>query len=213
MPPASPHLLILAAEDFGHAVAERIAGDFACSVMDTGEGTHCSVWPHADLVVLATSFERPMVAEHVDETAFAWKFPWFPVTMTARELRCGPVVRPGRTACHRCFQRRRDQHRPASRNGEPVTEPARSFAYPDHHVGVAAAFTRQAIAEALSDAEAPGFSASVRTFNGGDGGTNRSSVLAVDRCSRCRPAVPAHERWTRFATLRPQPRPTHTPHR
>ncbi|MGP3911361.1 hypothetical protein [Nonomuraea sp. 10N515B] len=180
-------LLILAAGSFGHAVAGRLRrtcpAGVRTAVQAADEGTHPSLWPYADLIVLATAHERPRLAEAVDRAAHAWRVPWFPVTMTATEVRCGPVVVPGRTACHSCYVKRRAQHgRPPGPGERPVT------GYPEHHVGIAAGFARQAIDEARGGPAPGSIGATVRTFGQVDGVTASAGVVAVDRCPRCRKA-------------------------
>ncbi|MEV5975724.1 TOMM precursor leader peptide-binding protein [Streptomyces sp. NPDC052114] len=200
------HLLVLASGAFGKDVARRLEHGprqpgHAVTVMEIDEGTHPSLWPRADLVVLAGSHERPRIDEATDRAAFAWGTPWFGVHTTATEVLCGPVVIPGRTACHQCYVRRRNQHR---RPGHGTAGPGERHptGYPVHHVGIAAAFARQAIEEALrppADAEAIG--GTVRKFDQITGATSRASVVAVDRCARCRTAPAGDELWHRLAPI------------
>ncbi|MFI6597076.1 TOMM precursor leader peptide-binding protein [Nonomuraea sp. NPDC050536] len=175
------HLLILAAGSFGHAVAGRLRRTFDAHVLPVDQGTHPSLWPHADLIVLATDRERARLAEGVDYAAHAWRLPWFPVHLSATEVHCGPVVVPGRTACHACYVKRRAQHGRAPEQGEQAPS-----GYPEHHVGIAAAFARQAIEEARAEPDPGTLGATVRRFGQVDGITQAGPVVAVDRCPRCR---------------------------
>jgi bacteriocin biosynthesis cyclodehydratase domain-containing protein len=177
------HLLILAAGDFGTDVADRLAPHYRTTVQDVGAGTHASLWPHADLILLATTCERPRIAEAVDETAYVRGIPWLPVHTRPTDLQCGPVVIPGRTACHRCFVRRRRQH-----GGAPVAEAGRRApsGYARHHVGIAAGLARQAVAEAFEGPDPDSLGGTVRLFNLVSGTTTKACVTAVDGCRRCR---------------------------
>ncbi|MEU9005182.1 TOMM precursor leader peptide-binding protein [Streptomyces sp. NPDC048551] len=169
--------------------------------MEIDQGTHPSLWPRSDLIVLATSHERSRISEATDQAAFAWSIPWFSVHATATEVRCGPVVIPGHTACHRCYMRRREQHQRAE-VGIASTGDRYPTGYPMHHVGIAAAFARQAIDEAFRTPGGEGpLSGTVRNFDQISGATNRAPVVAVDRCTRCRTRVSSDELWRRLATI------------
>lgn len=184
------HPLILAGGAFGHAVARRLQPLLQAAVLPVDEGTHPSLWPRTDLIVLATGSERPRLAEGVDHAAHAWKVPWFPVHLSPAEVQCGPVVVPGRTACHACYVKRRAQH------GRKQAEERAPSGYPEHHVGIAAALARQAVEEIREGPASLG--ATVRRFGQVDGLTSASPVVAVDRCPRCRTRG-EEETWERFA--------------
>lgn len=182
----SPKLLILAAEEFGFDLADRISARFPSEILDITNGTHPSMWPYAEMIILSIGMERPRIAEAIDETAFIRDIPWAAVTLSPTEITCGPVVTPGSSACYRCFDRRRQQHTP-KKSGFP--EPARLKAptgYARHHVGIAFAYVLQSLDEALSTAVQEKQDASVRSFNLVSGSVSRSNVVAVDGCDRCR---------------------------
>ncbi|MCF4139620.1 TOMM precursor leader peptide-binding protein [Streptomyces sp. Tue 6430] len=199
-------LLVLASGAFGKDVARRLEHGAPerghdITTMEMDEGTHPSLWPRADLIVLATSHERSRINEAADRAAFAWGTPWFGVYSTATEVMCGPVVVPGRTACHQCYVRRRNQHR-RPEHSTADTGDRHPTGYPVHHVGIAAAFARQAVEEALrlpDDEEAIG--GTVRKFDQITGGTSRSAVIAVDRCARCRTVATSDELWRRLVSI------------
>lgn len=187
-------VLILSAGAFGDAVTSRLTQLYPTDVQDVGQGTHPSLWPYADMIVLATSSERPQLAELVDQVSFVRRVPWLAVFATATEIQCGPLVVPGRTACHRCFVRRRNQHAPTKRDVR-ADDARHPTGHPDHHVGIATAFVRQSVDEAFhqSPAEVGG---TVRRFDQASGATSRAFVVAVNRCPRCRPQrPPADELW------------------
>ncbi|QWF82034.1 TOMM precursor leader peptide-binding protein [Amycolatopsis sp. CA-230715] len=178
-------ILVLTKGAFGDAVGARLSELLPVTVRDVAEGTHPGLWPYTELVVLATSHERPRLAEAVDEAAFRLGAAWFPVRHGATDLQCGPVVVPGRTACHKCYLARRNQHR---RVAGPEHDPDRAqpTGFPRHHVGIATGFALQAIDEVFAGPGPNRLGATVRRFDQVVGTVSRSSVVAVDRCTRCR---------------------------
>ena len=217
--------LILASGEFGAAVTERLAPLVRATVHDIGHGTHPSMWPHADLIVLATSPERPRVAEAVDATAFVRGIPWLPVVARATEVQVGPVVVPGSTPCHRCHLRRREQHGVSAvdLDGAPG---AATTGFARHHISIATALVRQAVheaCEALAAAAPPAASTTVgapdagpasevgtvRRFNLVSGHLTRATVTAVDGCPRCRGRFGSREEfrqgmWAQLESALPQ---------
>lgn len=213
MPKNTPRILFLTHGDFGNDIAHKLSASYAGSVLDTSKGTHASFWPAADLVISATSTERPQLAQYIDSMAFKWRFAWFSIYMTARDVRCGPLVRPGHSACHWCFRRRRDQH--SITEGTPDNtnprDPDPEFAYPDHATGIAVGFGHQAIREATQPENDESLGGTVRAFSLVDGNTTKSSVLAVNRCARCRPERESTHLWSRFAMIGTADNQPHSP--
>ncbi|WP_069991169.1 TOMM precursor leader peptide-binding protein [Streptomyces qinglanensis] len=210
--------LFLTAGSFGHAVGERLARVLTGAVaMGVDEGSHPSFWPVSDLLVLITDHARPTLAEAVESSAYAWGVPWLPIELEPAELRCGPAVRPGFGACHRCFVRRRDQHdrspvprrvreRHGSGSGDaPAPHPgrARVTGYAPHHVGMAVALARAAVHDLFSaPPESETTATRVRSVNLADGRTARHHVVAVDQCPRCRPPRGGEDTtWRTFERL------------
>ncbi|MBE9498887.1 TOMM precursor leader peptide-binding protein [Streptomyces sp. GKU 257-1] len=149
--------------------------------------------------MLITDHARPTLAEAVESSAYAWGVSWLPIELEPAELRCGPAVRPGFGACHRCFVRRRDQHdrspvprrvreRHGSGSGDaPAPHPgrARVTGYAPHHVGMAVALARAAVHDLFSaPPESETTATRVRSVNLADGRTARHHVVAVDQCPR-----------------------------
>ncbi|MEU7094569.1 TOMM precursor leader peptide-binding protein [Kitasatospora aureofaciens] len=195
----NPQLLVLASGPFGKSVAARLSRLHRTALQEIDDGTHPSLWPSADLIVLATSHERPRIAEALDRASFAWRRPWFAVRTSATEVQCGPVVVPGRTACHQCFERRRNQHkRPEHTTAGDDRHPS---GHPEHHVGIAVGFARQAVHEVFDPRPSSGIGGTVRRFDQISGATSKASVLAVDRCPRCRTRSTRDALWPEFAAL------------
>jgi bacteriocin biosynthesis cyclodehydratase domain-containing protein len=186
---------VLSVGAFGAAVAQRLSGRYPGSVvLDATAGSQLASWPALDVLVLAAEYDDAGLVDLLDQAAFAWRRPWFPVLLESAQLRCGPVVVPGGGACHRCFRRRRRQHARNPRlwpDRQPDAVPGSSprvSGYAPHHVGIAVALATEAVRDATAGpagpAEAPG--AWVRTVSMVDGSVSRAGVLAVDGCFRCR---------------------------
>lgn len=178
--PRFPHVLILSEGDFGKHLATELAQRVSATTIDITGETHPSLWPFADLAVLAGG--RATLCPVLDATAFARAIPWFRVHTEFAEVRCGPVVIPGRTACHGCYERRRRQH---DGGGHAVAGGAMPSGYARHDVGIALGFALQAIDEAFAGAGRL-IGAQVRVFSQASGGLMCAPVVAVDRCTRCR---------------------------
>ncbi|WP_309058159.1 hypothetical protein, partial [Streptomyces sp.] len=59
-----PRLLILTAGAFGAAVAEGLGARHpGTTVLDVSQGTHPSLWPDSDLIVLAAGQDREVLAD------------------------------------------------------------------------------------------------------------------------------------------------------
>ena len=112
------------------------------------------------------------------------------------ELRCGPLVVPGRSACYRCYDRRRRQHGYRPLPPEVVSEHGPlEQAYAHHHVLLGAGL----ISLALQTLDAPGpqdpaaqstddvapIGGRVWTIDLVSGITTCSPTVAVDRCETC----------------------------
>ena len=112
------------------------------------------------------------------------------------ELRCGPLVVPGRSACYRCYDRRRRQHGYRPQPPEVVSEHGPlEQAYAHHHVLLGAGL----ISLALQTLDAPGpqdpattdsddvapIGGRVWTIDLVSGITTCSPTVAVDRCETC----------------------------
>jgi bacteriocin biosynthesis cyclodehydratase domain-containing protein len=186
-------VLLLVSGAFGHRVGHRLAADWPdTTTFDLATHGDPAAWPAPDLIVVAADRPPAVVAEVVDRAAFAWRRPWFPVLLDEPYLRCGPVVVPGRSACHRCFTRRRRQHAQAADAWTDPTTPAlpgtaaRVSGFADHHVDLAVGLARQARRDAAQAGDGP-LPAWVRTVRLTDGVPSRAAVVAVDGCDRCRP--------------------------
>ncbi|HEX2094199.1 MAG TPA: TOMM precursor leader peptide-binding protein [Longimicrobiaceae bacterium] len=117
----------------GRAAAElregRVAvlgrGRVADAVRTALEGygvAHVHMWPlesvgsealeravaEADVAVAAPDTEDPELIERFNALALRWGLPWLAVRIDGFDLRLGPFVVPGETACYACYARRLD---------------------------------------------------------------------------------------------------------
>src|SRR4051812_21671477 len=148
-------VLLLVSGAFGHRVGHRLAADWpGTTTLDLATHGDPAAWPpgparpmpagraKSDLDLIVVVADRPpaVVAEVVDRAGFAGRGPWSRVLLGEPYLRCGPVAVPGRSACHRCFTRRRRQHAQAADAWTDPTAPAvpgtaaRVSGFADHHV-------------------------------------------------------------------------------
>ena len=95
---------------FGHAVVEHLA-EPQDVVLSVDHGLVYASVPYADRLVMISDADRTPVREALDEVSFVRSLPSLGLELTPTELRCGPLVVPGRTACYHCYARRRQQHR------------------------------------------------------------------------------------------------------
>jgi bacteriocin biosynthesis cyclodehydratase domain-containing protein len=87
--------------------------------------------------------------EAVDEAAFRCGHRWLPVVFEHPHIRVGPLIVPGVSGCHRCYQARRAQHDEHPELNEAIDAAyARDHTlgpagYLPHHVRLAAALARR----------------------------------------------------------------------
>lgn len=93
---------ILAVGPFGAAVGQHLR-----AMLPTGSTD--------GVLVLAAWHPVPGLYRQVEHAAYERGVPWIAAVMEHPWLRIGPVVVPGAGPCHRCFERRRQQHAPAGR--------------------------------------------------------------------------------------------------
>ena len=185
---------------FGHAVVEHLA-EPQDVVLSVDHGLVYASVPYADRLVMISDADRTPVREALDEVSFVRSLPSLGLELTPTELRCGPLVVPGRTACYHCYARRRQQHgyRPLPDDLEPLPQ-----GYARHHVVIGAGLVRLALGvldhgdpadRSTGDDELGG---QVWTVDLVSGLTSLARTVATDRCQTCsgryatrRDAVPA----------------------
>jgi bacteriocin biosynthesis cyclodehydratase domain-containing protein len=208
--PHPPHTVLLAAGDFGHRVAAGISagmrnGSGRATVVDVQAAPWSAHWPAGDVYVLCSDRPRPRTADRVDAAAAVWRRPWFTVALDHPDLRVGPVVRPGTTACHACFEARRRQHAGARAEALAALETRYSDesatgvgGFADHHVTAATALSRLVLTELLAGliseptgetTEGATWAGTVTTLGTVTADLRRHRVVASDRCERCQGPV------------------------
>ena len=164
---------------FGHAVVERLAGP-QDAVLPVDHGLVYASVPYADRLVMVADADRTALREALDEVSFTRSVPSLGLELTPTELRCGPLVVPGRTACYSCCARRRRQHgyRPLPDDVEPLPQ-----GYARHHVVIAAGLVALALSTlaALDGGAAP--AAGAASGGADDDGELGGQVWAVDLVS------------------------------
>ena len=175
---------------FGHAVVERLVGP-QDAVLPVDHGLVYASVPYADRLVMVADADRTALREALDEVSFTRSVPSLGLELTPTELRCGPLVVPGRTACYSCCARRRRQHgyRPLPDDVEPLPQ-----GYARHHVVIAAGLVALALSTLAAPAAGAGsggadndseLGGQVWTVALVSGLTSLARTVATDRCRTC----------------------------
>lgn len=187
---ARPVTAYLPQGQFGHAVVHRLARP-----QDVVLPVDHALVPYADRLVLVADADRVALREALDDLSFTRSLPSLGLELTPTELRCGPLVVPGRTACYHCYARRRQQHgyRPLPEDLEPLPQ-----GYARHHVVLGAGLISLALG--VLDREGPvdggepgpddatgadGLGGQVWTVDLVTGMTSLARTIATDRCETC----------------------------
>ena len=193
--PSEPVTVYLPQGGFARAVAGRLAGPDDV-VIPVDNGLVSAYVPYADRAVLVADPDQTGLREDLDALSFTRGMPSLGLELLPTELRCGPLVVPGRSACYRCYDRRRRQHGYRPLPAEVVAEHGPlEQAYARHHVLLGAGL----ISLALQTLDAPGpqdpattdsddvapIGGRVWTIDLVSGITPCSPTVAVDRCEPC----------------------------
>ena len=191
---ARPVTAYLPQGQFGQAVVHRLARPQDV-VLPVDHALVDALVPYADRLVLVADADRVALREALDDLSFTRSLPSLGLELTPTELRCGPLVVPGRTACYHCYARRRQQHgyRPLPEDLEPLPQ-----GYARHHVVLGAGLI--ALALGVLDREGPvdggepgpddatgadGLGGQVWTVDLVSGTTSLARTVATDRCQTC----------------------------
>ena len=191
---ARPVTAYLPQGQFGHAVVHRLARPQDV-VLPVDHALADALVPYADRLVLVADADRVALREALDDLSFTRSLPSLGLELTPTELRCGPLVVPGRTACYHCYARRRQQHgyRPLPEDLEPLPQ-----GYARHHVVLGAGLISLALGvldrEGPVDGGEPGpddatgadeLGGQVWTVDLVTGMTSLARTIATDRCETC----------------------------
>ena len=200
--PSGPVTVYLPQGEFARAVVRRLAreGDV---VLPVDHGLVSAYVPYADRAVLVADPDQAGLREDLDALSFTRSMPSLALELYPTELRCGPLVVPGSSACYRCYDRRRRQHgyRPPSPEAAAEFGPLEQ-AYAHHHVVLGAGLVSLALQ--TLDRRVPtagaGSADDVRSAVGEEpwdiggqvwtidlvsGVTTCARTVAVDRCETC----------------------------
>ena len=203
--PSGPVTAYLPQGGFARAVVRRLAGPDDV-VVPVDHGLVSTFVPYADRAVLVADPDQTGLREDLDALSFTRGMPSLGLELFPTELRCGPLVVPGRSACYRCYDRRRRQHgyRPLPPEVSAELGPLeQGYAY--HHVLLGAGLISLALQTLDRREEAPLGADDVEdvkdgTTDTGDlpeiggrvwtidlisGLTSCSRTVAVDRCEIC----------------------------
>ena len=190
--PTGPVTVYLPQGGFARAVAARLAGD-GDVVVPVDQGLVSAYIPYADRAVLIADPDQTGLREDLDTLSFTRSMPSLGLELFPTELRCGPLVVPGRSACYRCYDRRRRQHGYRPLPEEVIAEHGPlEQAYAHHHVLLGAGLISLAL-QALDHPEAavenaddvPRIGGQVWTIDLVSGVTTCARTVAVDRCETC----------------------------
>lgn len=189
LPAEQPVTAYLPQGGFGHAVAHRLASKRDI-VLPVDDGLTDAAVPYADRLVLIADPDRITLRKALDDLSFTRGLPSVGLELSPTELRCGPLVVPGRTACYRCYDRRRRQH---GRTPVPETLEALEQGYAHHHVVIGAGLVMLAL-DVLDRDPADGTAGAsdvdelggrVWTVDLVAGATSLARTVATDRCETC----------------------------
>ncbi|MBT2454180.1 TOMM precursor leader peptide-binding protein [Streptomyces sp. ISL-86] len=200
---------VLAVGDFGTAVADRLfleRRDIAVTSDVKSSLEFSSVWPEAQVRILASWRETPRLAELLDARSADWGTTWFPVVAEHPRLRIGPVVVPGEGACYRCFRQRRSQHERDSSHTATLhahydASPAAGTAgFLPHHVDMAAGMALDVLRR-VEAGETEHLAGNVRHWHVLEQHVTGARVVGVHGCDRCRPRPvdPTSATWEQLA--------------
>ena len=167
---------------FARAVVARLAGQ-SDPVIPVDQGLVSAYIPYADRVVLIADPDQSGLREDLDTLSFTRGMPSLGLELFPTELRCGPLVVPGRSACYRCYDRRRRQH-----GYRPLPPEVSSELLGAGLISLALqtldALDPQGPTTGGADDVAP-IGGQVWTIDLVSGITTCSSTVAVDRCETC----------------------------
>jgi bacteriocin biosynthesis cyclodehydratase domain-containing protein len=193
--PDEKRVTVLAVDDFGWKVAERIR-------MFSSEVSVSSIsgknWrPSCEgLVIAAMCYEDEELCDIIDSSARGGGAAWLPIFMDHPFLQVGPLIFPDRPGCYRCFRRRRAQHETHTDLMEKMRKEriSRSASIPggyfQHHASIAAG-----LAWELTHTEKPqgspdlGGAGTVLAWNVSTGHGRSERLIGCHRCQRCRPEI------------------------
>lgn len=177
-----PQCLYVVRGTFGRRLADhrRVPAELRMSFEDFQGGAA----PPADVVVPVHSGSDAGLRDMVDDLCARRGTPSVGIQLLPTRMVCGPVVVPGRTACHACYRRRTAQHAGTARPYDvDAALSGLDEGFGPQHVAIASGLLELALTEIT--AGAPGIGGTVRTFSLVSGAVSASATVSVNRCPRC----------------------------
>ncbi|MDO5099892.1 MAG: TOMM precursor leader peptide-binding protein [Corynebacterium sp.] len=179
-------ILYLAADEFGAKVSEELARTWAGTVIKIENGTHPNNWPWADLIVLVIGYERPHIAETVEQVAYRWNVPWFPIIARPTEIQIGPIIKPKITPCYSCVERRRRQHGTAHSADQGIPQGlSRAYSILEIQIALVAAISNWELYNLCNHSGDSSERANARLLDLVTGTLTSHPVIGIDQCKRC----------------------------
>jgi len=180
-------MLIFTAGSFGRAVGRRLADmhDARCADLVEHASSFGNIVRGADFVGVAVSRPYPALCQAIDVACFEQGIRWSMVQLHGDTLTCGPLVIPGRTACHHCFLSRAASHYTGAAWERALR--AHYAAQPDDGpAGYPAALVEIGANALAGDARTQVARARVRSVDVLTSSVRESEVVGIHQCPRCR---------------------------
>lgn len=176
------HTVVLYDGEFGRQVLAA-CNTSAATTFETPGPVYPGQIPYASLIIAIWPGHRRVDRERIDMVGFQRGIPTLGLELLPTSVVCGPVVRPGDTACYECYERRLSQHQ---KNVVTMLENTVGLAegFGPAEVAVGTGMLGRAL-ELLEHPEPQQLGADVFSFDLALGSTSRAVTVAVDRCSRC----------------------------
>jgi bacteriocin biosynthesis cyclodehydratase domain-containing protein len=202
---------VFVAGSFGAAVADRLAGRVQkLTVRPLAQQPHTPVpaldaaydeaLSGVDRAAVIAWRRYPREFDRLDAACFRAGVPWTTVILEDNNLRCGPVIRPGRGPCHACYRVRW-----LAQSDEPGREETLDTVYSTHHRlgvhGYPPSSVSLAVPALLQDWEQGTPAGRVRWIDLLQVSLDEAVVVGVHGCDRCGQRRPPGQRYThRLAT-------------
>lgn len=196
---------LIASGEAGSAVIERLtpmlqaSGDMTKTTTITPDtALDASLWPHADLRIVASWREDADLFEVVDRSAAETGTSYLPIVFEHPRLRIGPTIIPGSHGgranttggCNQCFEARQRQHNAGIERANALWQHYRDnrgsgpAGYLPQHIGFAAALAGQIVADLRKQAIDP-WRNQVHNLHLLNGTVQRDELIPVHGCQRC----------------------------
>lgn len=175
--------VILYAGCFGREVLKQLDVK-DCTVLEVNDHLYPAEIPYASLIISIWSGHYVEARDRIDMVGFQRGIPTLGLELQTTSIVCGPVVRPGYTACYDCYKRRMMQHQ---QNINTVLD--NSLELPEGfgvaEVSTAIGMLGKALKDMSLNKPLESLGADVYMFDLVNGTTRRATTVAVDRCPRC----------------------------